>query len=76
MGGPGAHLFPRQNQNWPFQRYWDHCVFPCPFCCSTGVYMVYDPDSYLFILLSAVICTFDDIPNVMLYYVVFMIHDL
>jgi hypothetical protein len=36
--------------------------------------MVYDPDSYLFILLFAVICSFDDIPNVMLYYGVFMIH--
>jgi hypothetical protein len=36
--------------------------------------MVYDPDSYLFILLSAVICSFDGIPNVQPYYGVFMIY--
>lgn len=35
--------------------------------------MVCDLDSYLFILLSAVICSFDDIPNVQLCYGVFMI---
>jgi len=34
--------------------------------------MVYDPDSCLFILLLAVICSFNDIPTVQLYYSVFM----
>jgi hypothetical protein len=34
--------------------------------------MVYDPDSYLFVLLPTVICSFDDVPTVQLYYSVFM----
>ena len=39
---------------------------------STGIYIVYDPDSYMFVLLSAVICSFDDIRTVQLYCNVFM----
>ena len=34
--------------------------------------MVYDPDSYLFMFVFSVICSFDNIPNVQLYYSVFM----